>query len=588
MIRPLALWLLSLLPLLYLNPLQAQNPTIEEVKYFVPLPTTQGVYSDSRDFQIAIDNSNNIYYAGLVTSYSDAPEVVVSTASSSKIIFGKYNSKLEEVWQKEIPVENEAFISSIALSPNNNIIIGGSFLGSLDVDPSENTHIITSGKGNSSLLVQYGNNGEFKWAHTNRPFVYNQDNETAEAVIKDICTDTEGNIHVTGYYSGYIYKDSSINESNFIQNIENTDFIYSPIGSATGRYNAFTMKYSHEGNLDFISNLGGNFNDIGNAIAVDKQGNVFITGKVVNDFLSFSSNSEVKSIDHDVSKSSPTAFLLKLNSSSEYEWIQKLNARSEGFDLVTDNENNIYITGETEGGALFSGQEWTFIINGSSDAFTIKFSSEGNPVWANITTGDGYNRSNRLQISHEDHLLLTGEFSTNIDLNPGFEKDEHFSNDGGSYIQTIDKEGNYVSGDAILQDSETNLLTLKTIIEDKNGNKYIVGDLTGKIDLKFQNQVDSRELTTGENTSSFLLKTESNQNVSGFHSKKQPNTFSVFPSPANNQITLNSNDKGEVHILNLQGEIKITSSSKTIDISQLTEGVYIIKQGTITAKFVKY
>ena len=73
------------------------------------------------------------------------------------------------------------------------------------------------------------------------------------------------------------------------------------------------------------------------------------------------------------------------------------------------------------------------------------------------------------------------------------------------------------------------------------------------------------------------------------------NEMGIYPNPATNQINIETSQKSEIEILNLEGQIikalSTTSNQTSIDISDFAKGVYFIKvrteKGVMVEKFVK-
>ena len=61
--------------------------------------------------------------------------------------------------------------------------------------------------------------------------------------------------------------------------------------------------------------------------------------------------------------------------------------------------------------------------------------------------------------------------------------------------------------------------------------------------------------------------------------------LSFYPNPAVDVINVNANKT--TSIFSLDGVLKISSTGSRIDVSSLESGVYVIKQGSKTAKFIK-
>ncbi len=75
--------------------------------------------------------------------------------------------------------------------------------------------------------------------------------------------------------------------------------------------------------------------------------------------------------------------------------------------------------------------------------------------------------------------------------------------------------------------------------------------------------------------------------------KKSKNAISLYPNPAKNTLYINNIQNANVTVFDLSGKllINLQNTDSQIDISSLSEGIYIINvttnQGTSVTKFVK-
>ena len=134
-------------------------------------------------------------------------------------------------------------------------------------------------------------------------------------------------------------------------------------GSGSG-YDQTTIKYSSAGVPLWTNryNGPGNTNDFGTALAVDSGGNVIVTGR--------SSNGS----DYDYAT-------IKYSNAGVPLWTNRYNGPDNGDDganaLAVDSSGNVFVTGYSYGGGS------------SNDVATIAYSSAGVPLWTNRYNGTG-------------------------------------------------------------------------------------------------------------------------------------------------------------------------------------------------------
>ena len=143
---------------------------------------------------------------------------------------------------------------------------------------------------------------------------------------KAIAVDGDGNVYATGY-------------------------TYS---SGAGNVDVFIVKYSSIGAVVWQRTFGGTDEDIGNGIAVDGAGNVYVTGTTQSSGVGF--------VD---------VFIVKYNSSGGVVWQRTLGAENydEGVDIAVDGDGNVYVAGYSNS-----------YTNGTLVA---KYSSGGTLSWQN-------------------------------------------------------------------------------------------------------------------------------------------------------------------------------------------------------------
>ena len=256
---------------------------------------------------------------------------------------------------------------------------------------------------------------------------------------RSLALDNEGNVYVTGSVTG-----------------EGTGFDYSTIKYNAAGVQQWEARYNGPGNGD----------DDAFSIAVDNSGNVYVTGR---------------------SEGTETGFdyaTIKYNSAGVIQWVARYNGPGNGFDfaksIAVDAEGNVYVTGESVGAET------------SSDYATIKYNADGIEQWVARYDGPGRNdAANALALDAAGNVYVTGKSPVGVDLD---EQDADYTtikydNNGnelwvkrydgpvaGNFHDealaiTVDESGNvYVTGRSASSNSE-DANDYATVKYDANGNE---------------------------------------------------------------------------------------------------------------------
>lgn len=145
---------------------------------------------------------------------------------------------------------------------------------------------------------------------------------------KSVCADADGNIYLTGCFSGDINFDSLTL-------------------SAFGGKDIFISKYSRDGKLLWVNRAGSPGTDKGLAITADSIGNVYTAGYFENDLIFHNKKLQSKG-DRDI-------FIAKHDPAGAVEWVQQaggiINDYAEA--ICTDNAGTVHLTGSYQGTVMF-------------------------------------------------------------------------------------------------------------------------------------------------------------------------------------------------------------------------------------------
>jgi hypothetical protein len=158
-------------------------------------------------------------------------------------------------------------------------------------------------------------------------------------------------------------------------------------------------------NWVWAKKAGGNSYDEGNAIAVDQNGNSYITG-TFQDTAYFGATMLVSSGDNDV-------YVAKLDPSGNFLWAKKGGGQfSDGSKAIClDNNGNIYIAGFYNAAAITFGSI-TLPAATWDDIFLVKYDNSGNVLWAVKAGGSQNDYAYGLVADGAGNVFMTGSFQT--------------------------------------------------------------------------------------------------------------------------------------------------------------------------------
>lgn len=330
---------------------------------------------------VAVDNFGNVYVTGQTTAPGNHRNYTTI----------KYNAAGVELWVVHYngPVSDTDIAYDIALDNNGNVYVTGkSYGGNTTYD--------------DYLTIKYDSAGAQLWtARYNGPGSYND-------TPNRLAVDAQGNVYVTGSSSG------------------------------TGTFSDFTtVKYNSSGAQQWAARYAGNSSDISNAIVLDLQGNVYVTGYSTNatpnrDYLTIKYNfagtqqwearyngaADLADIANGVAldalgnvyvtgqsmgSANDDYVTIKYNPLGVQQWEAKYNGPGNladiPRDITTDALGNVYVTGGSDGSGSFR------------DYTTIKYNSAGTEQWLQrySGTGNGGDVAVKIAVDAQSRVYITGQ-----------------------------------------------------------------------------------------------------------------------------------------------------------------------------------
>lgn len=296
--------------------------------------------------------------------------------------------------------------------------------------------------------------------------------------ISNISTDNNGNVYFTGNFAGTIDFNSDSGESKL---------------TSKGKYDIFICKLDAAGKFQWVKQLGGTNTDNIKSIALDTNGNIYLTGNFMGttDFDPNEGTATLTSVNQSgYSTPSEDIFMCKLDASGNFVWVKQIggNLNDKGYSIKTDNNGNIYLVGSFSGQVDFDpSSNWLYLTSTSNvNIFVSKYNSSGGLIWAKqiegTQSGNGNIESDEcLSVDASNNVYISGSYYGTMDINPSTSINNITSN--GSYdifFIKLNASGNFVWGKSVGGSSQE---SFKSIDVDNSGNSYISGRFSGKVDF---------------------------------------------------------------------------------------------------------
>ncbi len=435
----------------------------------------------------------------------------------------------------------------------------------------------------------------------------------------------------TGYDRGnsIVYNNGHVYTTGFFAD---TAFFDGTTLISNGGCDIFITDQSTDGTLNWVKQIGGTERDQGYALTTDSENNIYLSG-IFKDTVNFGDTIFISYGEYDI-------FTAKLDNAGNIIWINQAGGTGTdiGISMVSDNSDNIYLTGSFEDTAAFNGT--SLISLGYQDIFIAKYNSSGNLVWAHQAGGDWGAQGASVTTDASANLYVSGIFGGTaffgndtvvsngwfdiflakydnagtlqwINTYGSIEKDYSYSvvtDDDFVYVSCYFRDEASIDDTVLLaytshifQLSNTgNLLGMiqtgnyirnKCTI-DNNSALYVTGAFN-------HTQIFGDTVLTSTGFFDDVFITRINYGHTGIEeSALFDQHLKIYPNPATNYINIESNENAVVSILNINGQLikqylfEKGLSEGRIDISGFMPGLYIVtlqtKNTVFSAKMIKH
>lgn len=298
--------------------------------------TASGTLND-RGLGIKIDQIGDI----IITGYFESPTLnfngtTLTNSGGSDIFVVKYNQSGNIIWAKSNGGNFNDTSYGIAIDNFNNIYIAGDFK-SNTITFGTNTFTNTNAGNPDIIVVKYDALGNVVWAK--------QTGGSSEEYAYGICSDTNNNIVVSGYFQS-----TSIN-----------------FGTGAlikhGTYNSYVVKYNSNGIPLWSKNTTSTYTNKSYAVTTDGADNVIITGSYYSGNMFFGTYTLSNVGDNDI-------YVAKYDPTGNFLWAKGSGglAADFGYGISAHSNGNLHVIGIFNSTSI-SFDTFTLNTSGSADVF---------------------------------------------------------------------------------------------------------------------------------------------------------------------------------------------------------------------------
>jgi len=178
-----------------------------------------------------------------------------------------------------------------------------------------------------------------------------------------------------------------------------------------GGVDIYIAKLDTNGDYLWAKNAGGDADDYGYGISTDSSGSCYITGYFYSSPATFGTISILNNAPNEMWQD---IFISKLDTNGNFLWAKKAGGTSndQGYAIATDSYGNCYVTGWFRSNATFG--TTTISSNSNADVFITKLNTNGNFLWAMDAggTGSAYVEGYAIATDSNGNCYVTGYFGS--------------------------------------------------------------------------------------------------------------------------------------------------------------------------------
>jgi|26BtaG_2_1085354.scaffolds.fasta_scaffold13470_1 hypothetical protein len=505
--------------------LYSQKPTFEWAKNI-------GGRNSDLGYDITSDNDGNIYIVGafsLTVDFDPGEDTANLTSNGSYDIFiQKLDDDGNLLWVKQIGGIYEDYGLKITTDVGGNVYITGAFAGTVDFDPGPDVFNLTATNDFDIHILKLDTDGNFLWAK--------QIGGDRNDYGRGIGTDSSGNVYVTGFFRETVDFDPGLGVYNLTE---------------VGKSDIFLLKLDADGEFIWVKQMAGAESEFGNALAVDANNNLYITGT-----FKATTNFDPNGIYELTSAGNEDIFVLKMDDDGNLLWVRQMGSVGvdTGQDISVDKDGNVYSIGSFIGTVDFNPGDDTANLEslGGTNIYVQKLDTDGNFLWANYMGGLGNDVGYSISNDSNGNVYVAGHFFNNASFDSGAGLINLIAVGGyDAFVQKFDTHGNF---GWLKQISGTFNDYAYSVFADNDGNIYSTGTFTATVNLNLEGSNGS--LTSNGSFDCYILKLS--VDTLGIEDSSFSDGLVMYPNPTKGDFSVafkNEQTEVSVRLFSITGQV---------------------------------
>jgi len=333
---------------------------------------------------VTFDASGNIYLAGEFTgSINLGGQAILPSNGNTDIFLAKYAPSGTHLWSKNVGgTGDEAPARALAVDAAGNVFVTGFYNAATNLGGGLLPYVADF----DLFIAKYNTNGLWQW----NIVTGSAGNDRGQG----IALDGSGNVYVCGIFENSV------------------SFSGQPLTSA-GALDAFLVKYSNDGIIQWSQKRGSTGDDYALNVAADAAGNVALTGGF-HGSVNFGGSTLNSAGNFD-------GFLARYNTSGVHQWSLRFGGTGEeiGERVAIDPNGKVFVAGEFSSSSVDMGGGSMPSPGTEFDTVIAKYSSSGTHTWSRAAGGTNSDLVTGLGADVNGNAIVSGVFYSSLDLGGG-------------------------------------------------------------------------------------------------------------------------------------------------------------------------